>query len=79
MSLSLSLSPGHNFICKKRAESPNFPFSSVLFVDLVTKTFFVTIHSVGLEILCDEFLGHSTEKCQLATAIEGRVPLNFGT
>ena len=80
MSLSLSLSPGHNCICKKRAQSPNFPFSSVLFGDFVTKklAFFVTIHSVGLEILCDEFLGHIlSEKCRFAAAIDGRVPLNF--
>ena len=37
-------------LCKKRAQSPNFPFSSVLFGDFVTKNryFFVTIHSVEL-------------------------------
>ena len=39
---------------------------------------FVKIHSVGLEILCDEFLGHIlSEKCRFAAAIDGRVPLNF--
>ena len=70
----------HMKLCKKRAQSPNFPFSSVLFGDFVTKNlaFFVTIHSVGLEILCDEFLGHIlSEKCRFAAAIDGRVPLNF--
>ena len=67
-------------LCKKRAQSPNFPFSSVLFGDFVTKNryFCVTIHSVGLEILFDDFLGHIfAEKCQLAAAIDGGVPLNF--
>ena len=40
--------------------------------------FFVTIQSVGLEILFDDFLGHIlAEKCQLAAAIDGGVPLNF--
>ena len=62
-------------LCEKRAQSRNFPFSSVLFGDFVTKNryFFVTIHSVMLEILCGEFLGHI-----LAAAIDGGVPLNFG-
>ena len=66
----------HMKLCKKRAQSPNFPFSSVLFGDFVTKIryFFVSIHSVGLEILCDEFLGYIlAEKCQFAAAIDGGV------
>ena len=42
--------------------------------------FSVTIHSHGLEILFDDFLGHiMAEKCQLAAAIDGGVPLNFDT
>ena len=56
-------------LCKNRAQSPNFPFSSVLFGNFVTKNryFFLTIHSVGLEILFDDFLGHIlAEKCHLA-------------
>ena len=70
----------HMKLCKKRAQGPNFPFSSVLFGDFVTKKFFVTLHSVGLEILCDEFLGYIlAEKCQFAAAIDGGVRLDFGS
>ena len=62
-----------------RAQTFHFRLFYLGILSQKNRDFFVTIHSVGLEILFDDFLGHIlAEKCQLAAAIDGGVPLNFG-